>query len=760
MKASQFFYKMWIILTLFVVTPAISQARVTRADYERADQLQSRLKDLVFKKEIKAHWFNDSTRFWYRNDLRKRKEFIVVDAEGRTRKPAFDHTKLAQMLSAATAKAYAAENLPFETIKFVDDANAIQFDIEKVQWKCNLTTYECTRIGLVEESKPSDENGDRRPRRQGRSRQDREKRNLSPDGKWEAVFKEHNLYLRSTQDAREFRLTHDGEEGHYYSSASWSPDSKRIVAYRTEPGDNKMVYLIESSPKEWGRAKLHSRQYDLPGDKFNSYEMSLFYVQTKEQTKADTEPIDFGRPPRLRWMRDSQSFAFERIDRGHQRVRIIRVDANTGKTKTIVDERSETFINSWWDGIVRTPYVDDGNEIIWPSERDGWKHLYLYDGKTGKLKNQITKGHWVVRGIVHVDEKNRMIQFTASGREKDRDPYLIHYYRIDFDGTDLVCLTPGSGNHKVQFSPNRKYIIDTYSRVDSPPVHELRLASDGELICELERADASTLLEAGWKTPEPFVAKGRDGKTDIWGVIFRPMKLDESKKYPVIEKIYAGPHGSFVPKTWRDFHSAQSLAELGFIVVQIDGMGTNNRSKAFHDVCWKNLGDCGFPDRILWLKAAAKRYPYMDLNRVGIFGTSAGGQSSTRALLAHPDFYKVAVSSCGCHDNRMDKASWNEQWMGYPVGPHYAEQSNITNANKLQGKLLLIVGELDRNVPPESTYRLVDALIKANKDFDLLIMPGQGHGSGGAYGTRRRRDFFVRYLLGVEPPNWNLDIIR
>lgn len=761
MKAYQVFYKMWIIFALFVVTPAISQARITQADYERADQLQSNLKDLVFKKGIKAHWFNDSTRFWYRNDFRERKEFIVVDAEEGTRKPAFDHKKLAQMLSAATAKAYAAENLPFETIKFVDDANAIQFDIEKVQWKCNLTTYECTRIGLVEESKPSDEIGDRRPRRrdrdrQDRSRGDREKRNLSPDGKWEAVFKDHNLYLRSTQDAREFRLTHDGEEGHYYSSASWSPDSKKIVAYRTEPGDNKMVYIIESSPKEWGRAKLHSHQYDLPGDKFTSYEMSLFYVQTKEQTKVDTEPIDFGRPPRLRWTKDSQNFTFERIDRGHQRARIIRVDANTGKTKIIVDERSETFINKSWGGA-RTHYVDDGKEIIWLSERDGWKHLYLYDGKTGKLKNQITKGSWVVRGIVHVDEKNRMIQFTASGREKDRDPYLIHYYRIDFDGTDLVCLTPGSGNHTVQFSPNRKYLIDTYSRVDSPPVHELRLASDGKLICELERADASALLETGWKMPEPFVAKGRDGKTDIWGVIFRPMNLDESKKYPVIESIYAGPHGSFVPKTWRDFYSAQSLAELGFILVQIDGMGTNNRSKAFHDVCWKNLGDSGFPDRILWLKAAAKRYPYMDLTRVGIFGTSAGGQSSTRAMLAHPDFYKVAVSSCGCHDNRMDKASWNEQWMGYPVGPHYAEQSNITNAHKLQGKLLLIVGELDRNVPPESTYRLVDALIKADKDFSLLAMPGQGHTSGGAYGNRRRQDFFVRHLLGVEPPNWNLD---
>jgi len=288
-----------------------------------------------------------------------------------------------------------------------------------------------------------------------------------------------------------------------------------------------------------------------------------------------------------------------------------------------------------------------------------------------------------------------------------------------------------------------------------PPVHELRQTLDGKLICELERADASVLLETGYKMPEPFVAKGRDGKTDIWGVIFRPMNLDEAMKYPVIERIYAGPHGSFVPKTWRDFYSAQSLAELGFIVVQIDGMGTSNRSKAFHDVCWKNLGDSGFPDRILWLKAAAKRYPYMDITRVGIFGHSAGGQSATRALLAHPDFYKVAVSSCGCHDNRMDKIWWNEQWMGYPVGPHYTEQSNVTNAHKLRGKLLLIVGEMDRNVDPSSTMQVVDALIKANKDFDLLVLPGQGHSEGGAYGIRRRRDFFVRHLLGVEPPNWN-----
>jgi dipeptidyl aminopeptidase/acylaminoacyl peptidase len=272
---------------------------------------------------------------------------------------------------------------------------------------------------------------------------------------------------------------------------------------------------------------------------------------------------------------------------------------------------------------------------------------------------------------------------------------------------------------------------------------------------ELEKADIQDLLAADWKTPEPFVAKGRDGTTDIWGVIYRPINFDSSKNYPVIEYIYAGPHGSHVPKNFRADRAQQALTELGFIVVQMDGMGTANRSKAFHDVAWQNIADAGFPDRILWIKAAAEKYPYMDISRVGIYGTSAGGQNSTAAVLFHPEFYKVAVSSCGCHDNRMDKAVWNEQWMGYPVDSHYAEQSNVTNAPKLVGKLLLIVGEVDTNVPPESTLKVVDALIQAKKDFDLLVLPGVGHSSGGEYGERRRRDFFVEHLLSVAPPDWN-----
>jgi dipeptidyl aminopeptidase/acylaminoacyl peptidase len=335
------------------------------------------------------------------------------------------------------------------------------------------------------------------------------------------------------------------------------------------------------------------------------------------------------------------------------------------------------------------------------------------------------------------------------------DPYFIHYYRIDFDGGGLTALTEAEGSHIVTFSEDREYYVDRWSRVDQPQVTELRRTSDRRIVMELERADASVLLATGWQYPEVFTTKGRDGTTDIWGVIVRPTNFDPARSYPVIEYIYAGPHSSFVPKTFSTQQRLQSMAELGFIVVQTDGMGTSNRSKAFHDVAWQNIKDAGFPDRILWHRAVAEQYAYYDISDVGIFGNSAGGQNSMGALLFHPDFYKVAVSSSGCHDNRMDKIWWNELWMSWPLGPHYAASSNVDNAYRLQGKLLLVLPELDTNVDPSSTMQVVNALIEADKDFDFLMVPGADHGMGGTYGIRKRYDFFVEHLLGVEPPDWN-----
>ena len=598
------------------------------------------------------------------------------------------------------------------------------------------------------------------PRRATQRRGSRGPRDRSPDGNWQAFIKEGNVFVMPTgkdEDVKEIPLSTDGSSEQPYGMLDWSDDSNSLVAFRITPGEDKEVYLIESSPKGGGRAKLRTRSYALPGDRFTSYELNLFDVSERKQTKPQVDPVDFGRP-RLRWHRDGKRFTYEKIDRGHQRFRVIEVEAATGKTRNIIDEKTDTFIwTAHGPGLRITSYVDETNEIIWATEKDGWRHLYLVDAEKGKVKNRITSGEWVMRGIERIDTQKRQIWFKASGLDADQDPYLIHHCRVDFDGSNFVRLTRGNGNHTIRFSPDQKYLIDTFSRVDAAPITELRRVSDGKLMCELEQADVSELLDSGWIFPEVFSAKGRDGKTDIWGFICRPRDFDPEKKYPVIEDIYAGPHNSFVPKTFSPAERYREYTSLGVIVVKIDGMGTANRSKAFHDVCWHNLKDAGFPDRIAWMKAAAQQHPEMDLTRVGIYGTSAGGQSSTGALLFHPEFYKVAVSSCGCHDNRMDKASWNEQWMGYPVGPHYAESSNIDNAHRLRGKLLLIVGEVDTNVPPESTHRLAAALIKAGKDFDYLFMPNVGHSSGGNYGQRRREDFFVRHLLGKEPPDRNTE---
>lgn len=743
----------------------------------------------AYKLRVAPHWFHDNSRFWYLNDLPDgAKEFILVQVEKGIRQPAFDHEKLAASLSKASGTEVQARKLPFNSIDFGPDDTSIHFDMSGVRWQCDLTSYACVKISgdnrplsanpaqsdRDSDAQAGDQSGDPQipdpeeispyadplpqpPARGQRGGRAEITTPRSPDGKWTALIKENNVYIRSADGTEETGLSKDGKPGQAYGMLQWAPDSRSLVAWRIEVASPAEVFLVESSPRGGGRARLHTRPYALPGDKFPGYELSLFNIADKKQTKPELERVDFGRP-RLRWSRDGNHFTYEKVDRGHQRFRVVEVDVQTGQSRNLIDERTQTFI---WTAHTETlrlslvNYLQKSDEIIYVSERDGWRHLYLIDVKKGIVKNQITRGEYVVRGIDRIDEEKRQIWFQASGKNQAQDPYFIHFYRINFDGSGLIALTEGNGDHSIQFSPDRKYLIDTYSRVDKAPVHELRRVEDGKLVCNLEEADIAELQRSGWTPPEVFVAKGRDGTTDIWGIICRPRAFDAKKKYPVIEQIYAGPQGSFTPKSFSPARRFASLTDLGFVVVQMDGMGTANRSKAFHDVCWKNLKDAGFPDRILWHQAVAKKYPWYDITRVGITGGSAGGQNSTGGLLFHPEFYKVAVSGCGCHDNRMDKASWNEQWMGYPVGPQYAECSNIDNAHKLRGKLLLIVGEMDTNVPPESTYRLVDSLIRAGKDFDYLAVPGANHGMGGAYGARRLQDFFVRHLLGVEPPGRN-----
>ncbi len=575
---------------------------------------------------------------------------------------------------------------------------------------------------------------------------------ISPDGRYEAHFDADNLVVRERGSGEEVLRTTDGSSDDCYTPPLlWSPDSTKLIAMQRVPAQTRTVHLIEGSPRDQVQPKLHTHDYLKPGDRIEKPRPRLFDVSARAQIHIDealfSSPWSIGD---IAWSPDGSAFTFLYNERGHQTLRLIAVDAATGDAHAIIDERSDTFIN--YSNKTFLHRAHDAGEIIWMSERDGWNHLYLIDSATGAVKRQITRGEWLVRSVERIDEDARQIWFRALGVYPGQDPYHVHFGRVDFDGSNLTWLTEGDGTHELRYSPGGAYYVDTYSRVDLPPVHELRSAGDGSLICELARGDAGELLARGWLPPERFVAEGRDGETDIWGVIFHPTNFDPSRSYPIVENIYAGPHGHFVPKSFSAWHASREIAELGFIVVQIDGMGTNWRNKAFHDLCWRNLGDSGFPDRIAWLKAAAKERPYMDLSRVGIYGGSAGGQSALRALIAHSDFYRAAVADCGCHDNRMDKIWWNEAWMGYPVGPHYEAQSNVTQAHRLQGKLLLIVGELDRNVDPASTMQVVSALIDADKDFDLLVMPGVGHGAAETpYGKRRRADFLVRHLHGREP---------
>jgi dienelactone hydrolase len=598
--------------------------------------------------------------------------------------------------------------------------------------------------------KPPMGQGDRRaaPNRQRPWRNSRRSaaNPVSPDGQWRAEVQADNVTIVNVESEERIQLSTDGTPGNRYGGLSWSPDSKSLAAFRIEPVEAKKVYRLNSAiGKDSFRSQLQQQGYPLPGDEFTKYEPSFFDIDNRKQIKPEVDRIDFGRP-RFYWIGDHRA-TYQKVDRGHQRFRLIEIDGLTGQSRNIIDEQSETFIWTMHTDVMRYPRVSwlDGNkEIIYVSEMDGYRHLFLIDVASGTIKNTITPGQYVVNGVDRVDEEKRQIWFRATGMNEDQDPYFTHFYRINFDGTELVELTDGNGTHSVVYSPNGKYLIDRYSRVDLPPVHNLRRVADGRLVCELETSDVT---HSNWRAPTVFVAKGRDGETDIWGLIEFPEEIKRGQKLPIIEDIYAGPQGYFTPKSFSSRNRYKQWTDLGFVVVKLDGMGTAGRSKAFHDVCWHNLKDAGFPDRIKWIKAAAKKYPCMDISRVGIYGTSAGGQSAAGALLFHGDFYDVAVASCGCHDNRMDKSSWNEQWMGYPVGPHYSRSSNIDNAANLRGKLMLIIGEVDSNVPPASTFKFADALIKANKDFELVYLPGVGHSSGGAYGNRKRVNFFRKHLL-------------
>lgn len=573
----------------------------------------------------------------------------------------------------------------------------------------------------------------------------------SPDGKLTAFVRDNNIWIVDRNGSEDYtssngevripdggtQLSFDGTSAARYVQIIWSPDSKKIAALKKEALEERQILLRESRPDDQVQPKYRWLNYAKPGDVLPQETPALFNVERMVQIPFSTAQysnqffLELGQ-----WSTDSQFFTFEYNQRGHQLYQLVAVNADNGENRILAEEKSDTFV--YYYDLYRY-YFKDNSRILWVSERDDWRHLYSIDPYTGAM-TQLTSGEWNVREILKVDEPKGLVYFYANGVHADsgEDPYNKHVLRLNLQTGKWQDLTPENAFHRVSFNEDYSFFVDNMSRPDLPTSTVLRSAADGRVALDIQKADISALQEMGFTMPEVFVAKGRDGVTDIWGTIYRPSKFNPERVYPVVEYIYAGPHDSHVDKEFMpNTPRFTRLLELGFIVVCIDAMGTDNRSKSFQDVAWKNLKDAGFPDRILWIKAAAKQYPYMDLSNVGIYGYSAGGQNTLSALLFYPEFYKVGVALAGCHDNRMDKIWWNEQWMGWPIGSWYSENSNVDNAARLEGKLFIINGEMDDNVDPASSLQVVAELVKNNKDFEQLYLPGHTHNLGSEYITRR-----------------------
>jgi dipeptidyl-peptidase 4 len=750
----------WIVpVVLFALLPVSALAQGTLADYQNAERfLPGNLQKTLSIADVYPNWIGHGGRFWYLAMGPQGRQFIVVDPAANTSGPAFDQARLAASLSHAAGKTYEANELPFYDFEFTKDGQSIRFEADGAAWTCALANYECKK-------KP--EGADSRLE------------SVSPNGQWAAFVRGYNLYVRDVTTGTVVQLTRDGVAGDDYATplpdlrtlvaedvtngdnvkerpaVFWSPDSTKLVTYRLDSRNAGRFTSLQFVPPNQLRPIAYNYVYPLPGEILPQAEPVVFDLASDKRIDVKTPPlkIQFIGGPGFRWLPDNEHFYYRYDGRGEKYMDLREVDANTGEQRIILREEANPF-----------PYVDPGEtmfrfldhdkDFLWASERGGWDQLYLYNTDTGKLVDQVTHGDWVVRQIVSVDDKARQIYFLAGGVNPKLDPYYTQLYRINFDGTGMKLLTPEDADHTASVSPDGKYFVDNYSRPDLPGESVLRRTSDGSVVRVLEKTDDSALVKMGWKAPIPFEGKAADGKTNLYGIIVRPTNFDPSKKYPILEYIYTGPQGFFVPKTFGAAMRLESTAELGFVVVMVDGRGTTGRSRAFHDFSYHNMGNV-FIDHVDMIKQMAAKYPWMDITRVGIFGTSAGGYGSAHAFLQFPGFYKVCVSTSGDHDPRLDKAWWNELYQGWPEGKDYVEQANETLASHMEGHLLLIHGDIDDNVNPTETMHLVDALMTANKSFDMLFVPNMYHGDSGPhalYVTRRRWDYFVKYLLGVTPP--------
>lgn len=718
--------------------------------FQLADALPKKAAGAAYMLQLQPHWFGQY-RMWFHKEGREGSQFVSVDLSSGKMSPLFDEAKLISGLEGAGLPHFPSGHIPIQELKVADEGSLIQLRVQEKDYQFDSATGKVELLSTPPDyqSQPFGRGRRSRPAQTGTAGT----QNQSDQGVQSRLEKGDVQVKLSGGEWQ--TVTHSGDFAYLVNGE----DGQHILAWKCIPGDRKPLYLLHATGPDKTRATLETRLYDQPGDKLDTYLPYVIDAKTHTAQAVATGPMMGGAypwpgAPSARWW--NGGFLLDYPVRGYQEYKVDFIDPQTATLRNIVDETTKTFVDL---GKISLTTIPGSTDLLWNSERDGWARLYRIDGQTGAVLNAVTPPGGVFRKIEWIDGDKHQIFFTGNDYPdcvaEGQNPYLLHLYRANFDGTNAVDLTPENGTHSITFSPDHQTFVDSYSRVDSAPIHNLVQSSSGKVLAELAKADIGKLLAAGVKLPIPFHAKGRDGVTEIWGVVCLPTHFNPRLKYPVIENIYAGPQDSFVPTQFTPVLRMSELAELGFVVVQIDGMGTDNRSRAFHDVCWQNITDAGFPDRILWMQALAKSMPQVDLSRVGVYGTSAGGQDAVNALLMHPEFYKVGVASCGCYDNRIDKQWWNEQWMGYPVGPWYKEQACATNAARLQGHLMLMDAEDDHNVPPESSIRLADAFIKAGKDFGYMIFPGSDHTDGGPFGERVRRNFFVQWLFGVNPPNWN-----
>ena len=740
-------------------------ATVTAEDYARAETfLSSGTAPLVFGASVQPNWL-PGDRFWYRNATPDGTEFILVDPAAATRSRAFDHARLANALGAATDSTYRPFELPLRTFELSPSGDALTAWVADSRLRCDLRAYRCDPDTAPPAPDP-DPNAI-----------------VSPDGTKAAFIRDHDLWVRDLASGSETALTTDGVQDYGYATNNagwvkrdspvllWSPASDMIATFQH---DGRGVGEMHMATTNVGHPEQSSWKYPLPGDSL-IFRISrvVIHVDGPRVVRLDMPPDPHrssitdhvaGRGGVLldaAWSADGSQLAFVSNSRDHKHAQLRVADPATGAVRDILDETEENFFESG-SGTANWRVLKESNEVLWFSKRHNWGHLYRHDLSTGELLGRITTGDWNVRQLLRVDEAARTLYFTGTGREPG-DPYFQHLYSIGMDGSGLKHLTPDSANHAVTLSPSGEYFVDSYSTPVTPPVTVVR-DLDGEVVAELERADISRLVDSGWRPPEPFTVKARDGETDLYGLMYKPAHFDPSRSYPVVNYLYPGPQSGSVGS--RSFRASrgdkQSIAELGFIVVEVDAMGTPGRSKAYHDAYYGNMGDNGLPDQVGMVRQLAARHPWMDLERVGIWGHSGGGFASTAGILRYPDFYKVAVSQAGNHDNRNYEDDWGEKWQGlletYPDGTtNYDNQANQLLAGNLKGKLLLAHGTMDTNVPLYNTLLVADALIAADKDFDLIMMPNRGHGFGNEpYMMRRRWDYFVRHLLGTEPPEYSI----